>query len=214
MSLQTADFGASSGPDLLTEIKNLVASKVQTNPISRVQLLCIPRLFGYAFNPISTYFCYSGVGELVAVVYEVRNTFGEKHHYVVSVEESASQTVLKHSCRKEMYVSPFIEMDCEYNFSVMPPAEKIVLSINQTQNNQPVLNASFSGARVEMTRKSLTRQILSMPFNSLKVIAGIHWEALTLWLKGLPLVKRVEKTDGPMALTSQKKIKSARNYNG
>lgn len=204
MSLRTADFGAGDGQNLLTEIKSLVASKAQTAPISRVRLLCIPRLFGYAFNPISTYFCYGEAEELVAVVYEVRNTFGEKHHYVVAVEGATSQGILKHNCSKEMYVSPFIEMNCQYHFSVMPPAEKIVLSINQTQNNQPLLNASFSGRRLELTGNALTRQILSMPFNSLKVIVGIHWEALKLWLRGLPLVERVKKADVPAALVSQK----------
>ncbi len=205
MSLRTADFGSDRGQGLLDDIKSLVASKAQTVPISSVRLLCIPRLFGYAFNPISTYFCYSDAEELVAVVYEVRNTFGEKHHYVVAVDGDAPQAILKHNCSKEMYVSPFIEMDCQYYFSVIPPAEKIVLSIKQSQNNQPLLNASFSGKRMALTRKALTGQILSMPFNSFKVIAGIHWEALKLWLRGLPLVERVKKADVPAALASLKK---------
>ena len=87
-------------------------------------LLCMPRIFGYVFNPLSVYFCYRADGTLAAVLYEVHNTFGERHSYVIQVEDHGG--ALHQRCGKLFYVSPFLDMDLRYDFRITGPDERIV----------------------------------------------------------------------------------------
>ncbi|WP_169543820.1 DUF1365 domain-containing protein [Sneathiella aquimaris] len=191
-SLYQSDFGENNPADLKAYILGKLQAEGIETPISRISLLCVPRLFGYAFNPISVYYCYGAENTVVAVVYEVRNTFGEQHTYVFSVTDSYPQKILKHYCAKKFYVSPFMPMDCQYNFSLLPPSDEIAVSIRQFHEGSPIMNASFHGTRSELTSRTLGQALLKFPFNSLKVITGIHWEALKLWLKGLKVVDRFD----------------------
>ncbi len=197
------DFADKQPGDLKQKIIKTVRSEGVTAEISAVRLLCIPRIFGYAFNPLSIYYCYDDQDQIVSIVYEVSNTFGERHSYVFSVDGANTGKSLQHSCRKEFYVSPFIPMNCEYNFSVLPPNEKIALSIRQLEAGAPLLNASFVGSRESLSAASLGKHLLKFPFNSVKVIAGIHWEALKLWIKGIKLVDRPADTSSPMPANRQ-----------
>lgn len=127
-------------------------------------------------------------------MYEVRNTFGEKIHYVLKAHAAdVKKNVIEQSCRKKMYVSPFIGMDCRYDFKIASPSEKAILSIQQLENNQPVLNASFVGRRKAISQLSVLQQLILFPINSFLVVVGIHYEALKLWMKRVPLVKRITK---------------------
>lgn len=193
VSFQPADFADKQPGDLKQKILETVKSQGLEAEISAIRLLCIPRIFGYAFNPLSVYFCYDAEEKIVAIVYEVSNTFGERHSYVFPIEGAEAAKSLQHACRKEFYVSPFIPMNCEYNFSILPPDETIALSIRQLESGTPLLNASFVGRREPLTTASLGRHLMKFPGNSLKVIAGIHWEALKLWIKGIKLVDRPTK---------------------
>ncbi|WP_169570029.1 DUF1365 domain-containing protein [Sneathiella limimaris] len=206
MSLFQKDFGSEKTEEnsLFEAMKTLVLSELPGKEVRRIKLLSIPRLFGYAFNPISVFYSFDGNENLNAIVYEVRNTFGEKHHYIVSVEQDDPQLIVKHDCRKEMFVSPFIGMNCRYFFSINKPSDQLTLAIRQTEDDLPVLNASFSGNRLELTKKNLNRQLIAFPLNSVKVIAGIHWEALLLWLKKVPVIKHVRKSDLPTGLQAGK----------
>ena len=193
LSFWPKDFGDFNERDLKTDIAAMVQSKIDDVNIKSIRLLCIPRLFGYAFNPISAYFCYDDTEDLRAIVYEVRNTFGEKIHYVLPAEKRTNSNIIEHDCAKEMYVSPFMGMNCHYHFKIAPPEEVVTLSIQQTEDSQPILNASFSGIRMSLTDFVILKQIALFPVNSLKVIAGIHFEALKLWIKGVPLKTRITK---------------------
>lgn len=152
----------------------------------RVFLLCYPRIFGYVFNPLSVYFCHDTYGNIRLILYEVCNTFGERHTYVIPVERVGPKGI-RHACDKALYVSPFLSMDCRYHFHIMPPAQDVVVAINETETSEPVLHASFTGQRRELTDRALLGLLLSHPLMTLKVTAAIHFEAMRLWLKKVPI---------------------------
>lgn len=155
----------------------------------RVDMLCYPRIFGYVFNPLTVYFCHDRTDErLVAILYEVRNTFHERHTYVIPTE-GGEPGVVRHSCAKEMYVSPFVPMECTYDFRIQPPAEKVLVAINEKDVQGELLFASFAGKRSPLTDRALLRALLSYPLMTLKIMGAIHWEALLLWVKGNPIYR-------------------------
>ncbi|MGY9014527.1 MAG: DUF1365 domain-containing protein [Rhodospirillales bacterium] len=151
-----------------------------------IRLLCYPRIFGYVFNPISVYFCYRKDGNLSAILYEVCNTFKERHTYVIPVVKSV-RPVIQQSCAKSHYVSPFIGMDADYKFKIIPPGPGVNIVIRQEDKDGLLLAASFQGTHAPITTSTMARSLIKFPFLTLKVMAGIHWEALRLWLKGLPV---------------------------
>lgn len=152
---------------------------------ARVLLLAYPRIFGFVFNPISVYFCYDEDDTLTALIYEVRNTFGGKHTYVCAVEDGQlTQAGVRQERTKIFYVSPFIDMGARYHFRVSPPTDTVRLRIFETEANEPLLSATFSGTAEAFDSRQLSKQLVLLPFMTLKVVAGIHWEAVKLWIKG------------------------------
>ena len=171
-----------------------------------IRLLCHPRTLGYVFNPISIYFCYNADLSLAAILYEVTNTFRERHGYLMPVDtSSAGDTIIRHNCAKEMYVSPFIDMDMTYHFRVRMPGDRFALSIQETDEKGTLLFASFAGDREELSSKSSLMSFLKFPFLTLKVVGGIHWEALKLWLKGVPLVHHPQPPTEPVTIVKREK---------
>jgi uncharacterized protein len=159
----------------------------------RVWLLCYPRLFGYTFNPLSVYFCYRAGGELALMIYEVRNTFGDIHAYVLPVKPGESSDAgIRQSQEKLFYVSPFVEMAMRYRFRISPPGADVKLRILETDGEAPLLVATFHGRRRALTTPALLRSFFGLPLVTLKIVAAIHWQALRLWLKGVRLVPRPE----------------------
>ena len=157
----------------------------------RVLLLCYPRLLGYTFNPLSVYFCHRADGSLALLLYEVRNTFGEIHPYVLPVRASEiSAAGVRQEQDKLFYVSPFVGMAMRYRFRVVPPGEQVKLRILETDCEGPLLAATFVGRRRRLTTRALLRAFVALPLMTAKIVAAIHWEALRLWLKGARLVPR------------------------
>ncbi|MBS0530720.1 MAG: DUF1365 domain-containing protein [Proteobacteria bacterium] len=159
----------------------------------RVLLLCYPRLLGYTFNPLSVYFCYRADGSLALMIYEVRNTFGEIHPYVLPVmPDQMSAAGVRQEQRKAFYVSPFIEMAMRYHFRISEPQDTVRVRILETDNDGPLLAATFSGKRRSLTTSALLRSFFSLPLVTIKILAAIHWEALRLWIKGVRFVPRTK----------------------
>jgi DUF1365 family protein len=157
----------------------------------RILLVCYPRILGYVFNPLSVYYAYGERDEVIALIYEVRNTFGERHTYVCPVgPEEMSVAGLRHTFEKLFHVSSFIGMNMRYHFRMLPPGKDIRWRILETDASGPLLAATFSGQHVPLTTPALVRLAASVPFLTFKIVGGIHWEALKLWLKGAKYTPR------------------------
>lgn len=155
----------------------------------RALLLCYPRLLGHAFNPLSIYFCFDAAGDLVLMIYEVRNTFRQMHHYVLPVAPDERRAeLIRQQQDKTFYVSPFIEANMRYHFRITPPADAVKIRILETDADGPLLAATFSGRRRPLSSVSLAKAFLALPFVTAKITAAIHWQALRLWMKGAKLV--------------------------
>lgn len=151
----------------------------------RIDLLAYPRILGHAFNPITLYYAYDDKGSLIGMIYEVRNTFGERHTYVCPVEDrELSDAGLRQTRQKLLHVSPFIGMQARYDFRVRPPTEELKFRILESDPVGPLLAATFSGRMEPLTNANLLKRCAQVPFLGLKIVGGIHFEALRLWLKG------------------------------
>ncbi len=152
---------------------------------ARVLLLAYPRIFGHVFNPISVYYAFNQVNSLTAVIYEVRNTFGERHAYVCPVEQGELSTAgLRQSRQKNLHVSPFIGMGARYDFRLSAPSADLRLRILEHDETGPLLAASFSAAAQALSTRNIASLMVRLPLLGLKVVGLIHFEALRLWLKG------------------------------
>jgi uncharacterized protein len=146
-------------------------------------VLCYPRILGYVFNPLSVWFCHDCDERLAAIVYEVHNTYDERHAYVLPVGQDSR--LVRHGCAKDFYVSPFLSRDCRYLFRVRAPGEDVAIAIHEEEAGAPILNASFAGVRAGLSDASLLRMLLRYPLMTVKVVAAIHFEAVRLMLKGI-----------------------------
>jgi uncharacterized protein len=190
-SFHEADHGRRNGSSLRAYAQGCAAERGIDLTGGRVLLLCYPRLFGYTFNPLSVYFCYRADGELALLIYEVRNTFGDIHPYVLPVTPGEiSDAGVRQQHDKLFYVSPFIEMAMRYHFRVLPPGKRVQLRILETDREGPLLAATFNGSHRALDTKELLRAFFALPLVTMKIMAAIHWEALRLWLKGARLMPR------------------------
>jgi uncharacterized protein len=190
-SFSEADHGMRDGSSLRAYVQCCADGHGIDLAGGRVLLLCYPRLLGYTFNPLSAYFCYRADGELALLIYEVRNTFGDIHAYVLPVKPGQiSDAGVRQHQEKLFYVSPFIEMAMRYHFRVSPPGHTVKLRILETDREGPLLAATFNGRRRALTTAALLHSFVALPLVTFKIVAAIHWEALRLWLKGARLVAR------------------------
>lgn len=188
-SFHDRDHGDGSSTPLRMQVEDRLAAAGIAPPGGPIRLLTMPRVLGYVFNPISAYFCYRRDGELAAVLYEVTNTFRQRHFYAASVDPQGKAT-LRHRFGKALYVSPFLGMNMTYSFRVVPPSERLALAVICCDDARPVLFTSLIARRRPLSDGFLFRAFLSYPMLTVKVMAGIHWEALRLWLKGIRVLQR------------------------
>ena len=166
----------------------------------RIKLLCYPRIFGYVFNPLSTYFIYNKHSELISIFYEVKNTFGEQHTYIF---EAHDEKTVQNKCKKKFYVSPFIEMDCEYHFKTLNPREQLSVVINQNDKDGKLLFASQDGISKDFNNKNLILSYLTHPLMTFKIIGAIHYEAFKLWAKRIKLIAKKIKLKNNITIESK-----------
>ena len=175
-----------------SSIKNWLINVLQKKNIStiniKIKILCYPRIFGYVFNPLSIFFIYDADSNPIAILYEVKNTFGEQHTYVFKIDIKNKQIL--NNCKKKFYVSPFMDLESKYFFKVLIPNERLSVIIDQRDKEGKLLFASQDGERVKLSSKNLLKSYLKHPLMTLKIISAIHYEALKLWMKGIKLVKK------------------------
>ena len=169
-------------------ISNLKKYKIEGN-ISKIKILCYPRIFGYVFNPLSIFYCYENE-KLKSIFYEVKNTFNEQHTYIFKIKDGEE---IKQKCKKKFYVSPFMDLETFYNFKLINPNQRLSVMIKQTDAEGTVLTATQTGDKKEFNFKQLLINFFRYPLMTLKIISSIHFEALLLWKKGAIYRKRDKK---------------------
>jgi DUF1365 family protein len=190
-----------------------------------IRVLCMPRVLGHVFNPISVWFCHRRDESLAAILYEVNNTFGQRHCYLIPVDDSTDHStdrgtdwgtghgtdptqgaddknapVIRQRCEKRFYVSPFMDMDMTYDFRVVPPGAMTSVVVDGSDTDGRMITASFTGQRRGLTDASLLGVVLRFAMLTSKVVAAIHWEAARLWMKGVRLQPRPAPPDRPVTI--------------
>jgi len=159
-----------------------------------VTLVTQCRMFGYVFNPVSFYFCHRPDGLLHCIVAEVNNTFGERYLYLLSHHKGAPDDVAgRYRCytaRKVMHVSPFVSMDARYEFRFAPVGDRLSVFMTEYEHGRRFFTAHLHGERAALTDGTLARFVVRYPFLTLKIIGAIHWQALRLYLKGVPVYRQ------------------------
>ena len=188
-SFYDKDHGDRDGGNLKDwVISNLKKFQIKEN-ITNIKVLCYPRILGYVFNPLSIFYCYEK-DKLVAIFYEVKNTFNEQHTYIFKIKNNEE---IIQKCRKKFYVSPFMDMETFYNFKLINPNDKLSVFIKQTDADGTILTATQTGEKKEFSFKQLAINFIKYPLMTIKIISSIHYEALLLWKKGAIYRKREVK---------------------
>jgi DUF1365 family protein len=189
------------GPDRSKDVREQIVSYLQTRHIhigkGRIRLLTNLCTLGYQFNPVSFYFCFDEEDRPLCTVAEVGNTFGEMKPYFLGRESlSNGGSRFRMTIPKYFYVSPFTDMDAHFDFDLAVPGERLYIRIDdRDQEGKRFFISTLTGDRKKLTDSSLLRYFFSIPLVTLKVIAGIHWEALRLWLKKVPYHKKEAHKD-------------------
>ena len=196
LSFYDVDHGDGSN-DALAWLDELLSQNDISDCDGEVWLHTYPRVFGYAFKPVSFWYCHTTDGDLRAVVVEVNNTFGERHIYLLrDVQLGVTQ-----DREKVFHVSPFCAVQGAYRFTFMwrpalagnPP--RVVARIDHTDTDWdagPLLCTSVSGSLTPLNADSRRRALLRYPLMTWGVILRIHWQALQLWRKRIPFFRKPE----------------------
>ncbi len=185
ISFHDADYGHDT-TGLRAQIERQLAAGHIDFDGGPIRLLCSPRVFGYQFNPLSIYFCYRRNGDLAATVYEVHNTFGERHSYCIEATADPAG-VVRQTRDKAFYVSPFMGMDMSYDFRLAAPGETLTVGITGSEYGTPLINTVLQAERQELSDRRLASLLCTHPLVTWKITAAIHFEALRLWWKGLAI---------------------------
>jgi DUF1365 family protein len=188
-SFYNKDHGARDGGSLKSWILENIKKFKINNEITKIKLLCYPRIFGYVFNPLSIFYCYEG-NNLKVIFYEVKNVFNEQHTYIFKIKNNKN---IEQKCKKKFYVSPFMDMETYYNFKLINPEEKLSVFIKQTDKKETILTAKQTGDKKEFSFKQLMLNFFKYPLMTIKIMTSIHYEAFLLWKKGAIYRKRNKK---------------------
>ena len=188
-SYQESDHFGDPGNPLRERVLADARQKGVELPDGQIFLLTHLRYLGYNFNPVSFYYCYDREGKLQVIMAEVNNTFGEAENYWLNSDhEQPAGENLKYRFPKSFHVSPFMKLGQEYEWTFTPPSERLISQCTSHENGQAIFDSTLKLGRREWSRAELHRTLVQYPWLTLKVIAGIHWEALRLLLKKVPVV--------------------------
>jgi len=199
-SLHDKDHGDGSGGPLRAFAEESLRQAGLAFSNGQIMIQCMPRVLGYVFNPLTLFYCHDAEGRLAAMIYEVHNTFGQRHSYVIPVTADHAGRV-RQSCGKAFHVSPFMGMDMSYHFTIGAPGESVSTVIQGLgADGKPMIFAGFKGARRPLSDGQLLRLFVTYPLMTLKVMAAIHVEAVKLLFKGLRLYPAPPGPRGPVTL--------------
>jgi hypothetical protein len=202
-SVMDRNHGPGDGTPVRDHVWRLARAARGGGDVTRIFMFCYPSVLGYVFNPLTVYYGFDAGEQLRLMIYEVNNTFGGRHSYVVPVDGALAQRAAKH-----LYVSPFNAVEGHYGFHFSVPAETMALGITLTVDKRPVLKAYVSGTRRQLSDANLLRSFLGLPLLTLKVIAAIHLHALKLMWKGLRIKPRPLGSDHVIDNLSEARPKS------
>lgn len=186
-SFHFKDHGPRDGSHPQAWLRGLLVQEGLTAADGEIFLQTFPRMLGYVFNPVSFWFCHDRAGALRAVLCEVSNTFGEHHHYLVSHPDNAPiGPGDSFTARKVFYVSPFCEVSGEYRFEFRVGADSSLIRIDYDDAQGGLLRTSVSGKAAAFCAAGLLRAFALYPWMTFGVVVRIHFQALRLWLKGVP----------------------------
>ena len=190
MTVDPRDFGPRDGRPLETWMRErLAAEGIPAD--GRIWLQSIPRLAGYAFNPVSFWYCHDREGHLRALYADVRSTFGEHHGYLLSAPDRGpieGDDVLL--VRKMFHVSPFFDVIGHYAFRVQRREQRLVVRIDYSDDDGLLLRTAISMCAEPLNGWSAARALLAQPFGAVNVMIQIHWQAARLWLMRVPFYGR------------------------
>ncbi|HRG38367.1 MAG TPA: DUF1365 domain-containing protein [Bacteroidia bacterium] len=182
-------------PDTTKSIKQQIKNYLLRNGIDtangRIMLLTNLNVLGYNFNPVSFYYCFDEKDNPLCALAEVGNTFGEMKPFLIS-KDHLIEGKYNHSIIKHFYVSPFIDHDSHFEFSLTIPAEKLNIRIDDIKDHNRFFISTLTGIRKDLNNINLLWYSIRFPFITLKIITLIHWNALKLWLKKIPYYKKNE----------------------
>jgi DUF1365 family protein len=184
--------------DLQDAVRQRVADELGFRPAGPIRLLTNFAYFGYVFNPVSFYYCFAADGETVeAIVVEVNNTpWGEQHCYVESCRDAdGPQRMWRFEVAKRMHVSPFMPMAADYTWVLKPPAENLSVFMANRVAGSRAFKAMLSLQRTEISSGTLAGVLLRYPFQTMTTMFAIHWQALRLWLKRVPIHPHPQKNE-------------------
>ena len=189
-------FGDPSVP-LDTAVRDLIQTNLGNRPVGPIRMLTHLRYFGYCFNPASFYYCYDDSDIRVeTIVVEIHNTpWGERHCYVFgdSQNEHPVDHWRRYRFNKNFHVSPFIDMDIQYDWRFRVPGDIIRVHMIDIEKHKKLFDATLMLKRQPISHKGLTRVLIKYPLMTMKVTTMIHFQALRLLLNNTPFFTHPKK---------------------